>query len=261
MQRAAVAALLMFFLAAPVLAQHQEPAPASAEPEFFTRYDFHLSAAGLSSDDPRFNWDTHFGGELDLLDYVVGRASIIADYEAVLGDQLRPFDPNQGNYILEASSSYRLGDTEIVGVFHHESRHLSDRAKTFPIAWNTGGVRVLRRESFGASTVDVSAEAGRVLQHSYVDYTWIAQADLMARYPLNKWLGLYAHGSGDVFGVDPTIAGRQRQAGGLVEAGLRLNGRAGAIELFAGYEKRVDAYPLDFQPQRWAMAGFRLVNR
>src|ERR1700722_7298839 len=121
MPRAAGAALLMFFLAVPAFAQHQEPAPASAEPDFFTRYDFHLSAAALSIDDPRFKWDTHFGGELDLIDYVVGRASIIADYEAVLGDQLRPFDPNQGNYTLEASSSVRVGDTEIVGVFHHVS--------------------------------------------------------------------------------------------------------------------------------------------
>jgi hypothetical protein len=46
----------------------------------------------------------------------------------------------------------------------------------------------------------------------------------------------------------------------VVEAGVRLNGRAGAIELFAGFERRIDADPLDRQTQQWAMAGFRLVH-
>ena len=119
------------FAVAPAAAQQQAPAPAGAEPEFLTRYNFHLTAAALDIDDPRFKWDTHFGGELDLLDYVAGRSSIIVDYEAVLGDQLRPFDPNQGNYTLEASSSVPWGKTEIVGFFHHVSRHLGDRPKVF----------------------------------------------------------------------------------------------------------------------------------
>jgi hypothetical protein len=261
MQCAAAALSLTFLATAPATAQQQAPAPASAEPEFFTRYNFHLTAAALEIADQRFSWDTHFGGELDLLDYVAGRSSIIVDYEAVLGNELRAFDPNQGNYTLEASSSVRVGQSEIVGFFHHVSRHLSDRPKKFPIAWNTLGARALRRVSLGASTVDLSVEAARVLQHSYVDYVWIGQADVMARLPLTSYVGLFAHGSGQGFSLDPTVAQRDRQAGGLAEAGVRLNGRAGAIELFAGYEKRVDADPLDRLPQRWAMAGFRLVSR
>jgi hypothetical protein len=260
-QRAAVVASLMFVLAAPAAAQQQMPAPASAEPDFFTRYDFHLTAARLSGNDERFSWDTHFGGELDMLDYVVGRASVLVDYEAVLGSEFRPFDPNQGNYNLEASASLRAGKTEFVGFFHHVSRHLSDRAKRFAIAWNTLGVRALRRASIGASTVDLSIEAGRIAQHSYVDYKWIGQGDVLARFPVNARVGLFAHLSGQIFGVDPAVADRQRQAGGLAEAGVRLNGRVGAIELFAGYEKRVDADPLDRQPQHWGLAGFRLVSR
>jgi hypothetical protein len=260
-QHATVDVSLMFCIAAPAGAQQQTPAPASSEPEFFTRYNFHLTAAALGSNDQRFSWDTHFGGELDLLDYVAGRASVIVDYEAVLGDEFRPFDPNQGNYTLEASSSVRAGKTEIVGFFHHVSRHLSDRPKRFSVAWNTLGARVLRRESIGPSTVDISVEAARVLQHSYVDYVWIGQADLMARLPLTAHFGLFAHGSGQVFSLDPAIAQRERQAGGLVEAGLRLTGRSGAIELFAGYEMRVDADPLDRQPQHWGLAGFRLLSR
>src|SRR5437764_783665 len=114
------AAALIVTLAAPVAAQ-QLPAPRSPSPGFFTRYDFHLTAASLGSDDHRFAWDTWFGGDLDLIDYVVGRAAVLVDYEAVLGSEYRAFDPNQGNYILEASSSARVGQTEIVGFFHHVS--------------------------------------------------------------------------------------------------------------------------------------------
>ena len=99
----------------------------------------------LPTEDQRFSWDTYFGGDVDFLDYVVGRLSGLADYHAVLGDEYRPFDPNQAYYTLEVSSSYRIGETEIAGVFHHVSRHLSDRPKQLAIAWNVAGRGVLRR--------------------------------------------------------------------------------------------------------------------
>ncbi len=42
----------------------------------------------------------------------------------------------------------------------------------------------------------MSVEAGYVTEHAYVDYKWFGQADLLARFPLNTHVGLYAHGSG-----------------------------------------------------------------
>ena len=62
---------------------------------FLTRYDFHLGADRLIIDDQRFSWDTHFGGSIDAIDYVVGRLSGIVEYQAILGDEFRAFDPNQ----------------------------------------------------------------------------------------------------------------------------------------------------------------------
>ena len=59
------------------------------------------------SDDPRFVWDTNFGGELDFVDYGLGRTTFAANYEAVLGEEFRRFDPNQGNYLLDLSTSAR----------------------------------------------------------------------------------------------------------------------------------------------------------
>lgn len=260
--RAAAAALLLF-AAVPHAHAQTTPAvvPAPATPDFMSRYDFHLSAAALAVDNPSFSWETHFGGDIDVADYVVGRSSILVDFEAVLGDEFRAFDPNQGNYTLEASSSVRVGGTEIAGMFHHVSRHLSDRPKRFAVAWNVLGARVLRRVSAYGITVDVVADAGKIVQNSYVDYTWTGDLDLMIRRTISPRLGVFAHGTGNAFLVDSTIANRDQQTGGTVEVGLRINGRGGAVELFVGAERRVDADPIDRIARRWALAGFRLVSR
>ena len=226
-------------------------------------YDFHLSADALSNDDRRFSWAAHFGGDFDLVDYVAGRANVLIDYEVLLGKELRIFDPNQGNYTLEVSSSVRAARTEFAGVFHHVSRHLSDRTKRLAIAWNVAGVRALRRFDTRGLTIDVQGAAGRVVQRADVDYSWTGNGDVVIRRPVNGRVGVFAHALGEIVGVDAAIAGRGTQHDGRLEGGLRLNGRAGAVELFAGYERRADAYPTDPErlPQRWLFAGFRFVNR
>ena len=268
--RGVIAACLTFLCAARAAAQIQQPvvAPAPLGPEFLARYDFHLSAAALASGggakmppDERFSWDTHFGGSLDVVDYVAGRVGLVLDYQAVLGSEYRPFDPNQGNYTLETSASARVGATELAGVFHHVSRHISDRPKRFAVAWNELGARAMRRVTVAGMTVDADLEAARLVQHSYVDYTWVGELSLLVRRPLSDRVGVFAHGTGQMFGVDDSVANRGTQAGGSVEVGFRVNGRAGALELFVGFEKRVDADPLDRQPHRWGLAGFRLLSR
>jgi hypothetical protein len=64
-----------------------------------------------------------------------------------------------------------------------------------------------------------------------------------------------------LYGVDTLEAGRGRQRGGMAEAGVRLRGGGGVLELFFGVERRVDAYPLERVPKHWGLAGFRLLSR
>jgi hypothetical protein len=253
---------LVLALAVPAAAQYPAPlAEPPSTPQFMPRYDFRLSAAYLRTDDPtNFMWDTHWGGDLDLVDYVKGRAGVLIDYQAVLGDEYRPFDPNQGNYTLEASGSYRLGETEVVGVFHHVSRHLSDRPKRFAIAMNVLELRVLRRFDFDGTTVDVKVEGGPLIQRSFVDYNWIGSADVTVRQRVNAGVSPYGRVAGQLYGTDREIANRGMQRGGRFEAGVRLRGSGGAIDLFAGYERVVDAGPADRLARRWPFAGFRLVR-
>jgi len=269
----ALAACFALVFATHAAAQPTQPlvAPAPAAPEFMNRYDFHLSIARLlpSTPDPapvvpdeRFAWDAHFGGSFDFADFVVARMGVVVDYQAGMGSEHQPFDPNQGNYTLEGFVSARVGtDTEVAGIFHHVSRHLSDRPKNFAVAYNEVGARVMRRLTLGALTVDADVEGGRTIQHSYVDYTWIGEAQLLLRRPITGTVGVFAHGAGQVLAVDETLAGRGAQAGGLIEAGVRVTGKAGVLEIFAGYEQRGDADPLDRISRRWGLLGFRLLSR
>jgi hypothetical protein len=258
-RQAAVAACLIFLSVAPAAAQTELTA-APAAPQFMSRYDFHLAAAGLAVDDPRFSWDTHFGGEFDFIDYVLGRAVFMADYQAVLGHELRSFDPNQGNYYLSAAASVRVDGSEILGVLHHVSRHLGDREKDFPIAWNVLQARVLRNFTVETTTVELRAQAGKVVARANVDYSWTGEIDSTVRRLVRPNMALYGRGIVQLVGVTPETFGRGTQHGGRFEGGIRLLGRQGAIELFGGYERLIDADPLDLRTRQWAYGGFRLVT-
>ena len=235
-------------------------APAAAQVQFVPRYDFHMSAEHLSHDDPRYVWDADFGGEIDVVDYGAGRFTFWANYEVITGEQLRVFDPNQGNYILGGSLSGRIAGLEVAGVLYHQSRHLSDRPKTDPVDWNMLGGRVLRTFTAGGSEWQARADLRRTIQHSYVDYSWELEPALTGRIPVGSHVAVTTTLSTRVMGTDGT-RDRGTQTGFLAEGGVRFEGSAGAIELFVAAERRIDPYPMEFGTATWAKAGFRLVGR
>ncbi len=259
MLRAAVAACLILTAVTPALAQHPPDAPSGVQ--FLSRYDFTMSAAALSGGDERFSWDTHWAGDFDLVDYGSGRATFLCDYQALLGNEFRPFDPYQSSYLLEASGSVRLGRVEVAGVLNHVSRHLGDRFKRIAVAENSLGVRViheavLKRDTSVALRVDVR----KVIARAYVDYTWMGGLDLTVRRTLTPRTSLYGQAVGEGYTVDPAIAGRTHQYGGRAEVGVQLKGVRGNLELFGGAERVIDADLLDRVTRRWAFFGFRIVG-
>lgn len=225
-----------------------------------SRYDFYITMAKLSSSDRRFDWNGRAGGDIDLVDYVKGRTSLFAEYEVVMGNELRSFDPNQGNYTFDGSTSWRIRGTEVAGVFHHVSRHLSDRPKTEAVDMNSVEGWVLRQFTAGSGIFDVRAGAGKVIQRSFLDYTWRTSAKMTALRPIKQSVQVFGHGMIETFGTDRSIADRGAQTGGRVEGGVRLVGKHGAVELFGGWEHVIDAYPLERTGKGWAFAGFRLTS-
>jgi hypothetical protein len=264
--RCAVIAVAASFTTAPAFAQLPHPLPdAPAAAEFMPRFDWKMSAASLSNSDARFNWDTHWAGDLDLFSYPGGRASFLADYQALLGSEYRAFDPYQSNYLLEASGSYFVGKTEIAAVLSHISRHLGDRPKRIAVAENSLGPRIMRRFGDDAPTsLDIRADVRKVIARAYDDYSWVEELEVVGRRQLNVHTGFYARVYGQLIQVDPELAGRTQQMGGRLEAGVKLRGskpEGPGVELFGGWEQMIDADPLDRLSRRWAYLGFRLLGK
>ena len=257
--RQAAAIVALFLSAGPAWAQAAPEAEDGGGTGFLPRYAFHLTAEHLSSDDARFTWDANYGGELDVFDYGRGRFTFYANYQVITGDQLRPFDANQGNYILGGRLSARVRGVEVAGVFHHLSRHLSDRPKVQAVDWNMVGVRVARPFATGATRVDTHVDIRGVVQHSFVDYRWEIDGGVRARHPLTGHLGLTGAGALRLLGVDGRHD-RGTQTGARAEGGVRLTGRAGAIELFVALERRIDPYPLEVGTVQWLTMGFKLLS-
>jgi hypothetical protein len=258
MRRAAPLAALLVMGAASAWAQTATQQPSNRG--FLSRFAIHLSGEHLSDDDPRYIWDASYGGDIDLVDYGSGRATLYANYQVIIGDEIRPFDPNQGNYILGARVSARLHGVEAAMLLHHESRHLSDRDKRPAVAWNMVGARLSKVLRWKGTLLEGHLDALGVTQASFVDYQWEIHGALRSEYPVRSRVAII----GDVrlrhLGVDGT-RNRGGQNGARGEAGIRLEGGAAALELFVAAERRIDPYPLELGTVNWVSVGFRLANR
>lgn len=259
MTRHVLLAIAMTAVATPLMAQPAEP-PSTPRIEFLPRVVFHMGAEHLSGEDPRFIWDADFFGEVDLLDYGAGRGTFVANYEVLLGDELREFDPNQGNYILEGSASYRLPGLEVAGVFYHQSRHLADRPKLHAIDWNMMGGRVQADRAIGRARLAVRADVRGVVKRSFVDYRWEVDTRVRSDVPIRSRFGLLFRTDVRILGVDGSRE-RGTQTGVRAEGGVRFEGPAGAVELFVSGERRIDPYQLEFGTVTWSTFGFRLLSR
>lgn len=225
------------------------------------RAGVHVGLIHLTAADPRFNWAARFGTDIDIYDYGKGRLSLIGEYEAVFGSERREFDLNHENYTVDISASLRAKGAEIFGVVHHVSRHLTDRQNDRAVAWNSIGIAASRTVRARASTVRARFDFAHVFQHTFNDYTWTAWLTLAAQRPAGARATLFARANGGFQGVDRTIAGRDRLCGARMESGVHFKGVHGGVDVFVGYERRLDAYPLSFQRSRWIEWGMRVGNR
>jgi hypothetical protein len=261
--RSVVVVLAILCAASPALAQTdsaQVPQAQDGSLDFLSRFDFYVGIEYLVSDDPRFEWDAHWGAELDLIDYGRGAMTFVADYQTIVGDEFREFDPNQGNYMLGGSASVRAGAFEVASVFHHVSRHLSDRPKRLPVDWNMIGGRMRSGFVHGRTQVRAQVDIRGVLEKSFVDYEWETDAGARAQLRLTPRVALAATGGFRVVGVDGS-RNRGNQFGWRAEGAVRLDGRAAALELFVAGERRIDPYQLEFSTATWLTTGFRLVSQ
>jgi len=234
------------------------PGAAGAQ-TFFPRFDYHFDGRRLATGDDRFDWAFQFGGDLDVVDWGRGRASFRARYEAIAGSQFRRFDVNQGNYLLEGSASVRLRQVEVAAVWHHVSRHLSDRPKRFPIDWNMIAARVSAAWTAGRTSAAWETDLRKTVANAFVDYAWEVESTMRLRRPLRRRAAAVGAAGVRLVGVDAS-RGRGTQVDARAEAGVRFGGDGAAAELFAGVERRLDPYPVEFGTRSWFLAGLRLTS-
>lgn len=251
---------LVFASRSAALAQDSPPSAGPGGVQFLPRYDFHMTAEHLSDEDPRYVWDTNYGGSMDVVRYRDTRLTFVANYQAMLGEQLRAFDPNQGNYILEGALTTKVARVEVGPVFYHQSRHLSDRFKRIPIDWNMLGGRVAGQWARGPARLDGQVDLRGAVERTHVDYRWELATGLRGRYQLLPRVAVVGGANLRRLGVDGT-RNRGAQTGFRADGGLRFEGTAGAIELFVAAERRIDPYQLEFGTESWASVGMRLLSR
>ena len=229
---------------------------------FLTAYRFHLNAVRLVSKDDRFTWDTDFGGDLDFADVQYFRVNLLVNFEAIIGEELRAIDPNQGNYTIDTSVWLRtvVPNAELGATLHHVSRHLSDRGKDFAIAWNMLGFQYTSPLQFPSWDVDIGYRVLKTVQRSFVDYTAEIGGSIQAAHAVHPRVSLTLGGELTLVTVDRSERERDHQMGGRIEIGARFPGGDGAGEVFLSWEQRLDADPFDLEPTTFTMLGFRFLH-
>ena len=223
-------------------------------------YHFHLNMAHLSHDSPRYSWDANYGGELGLV--AVGRTQLtfVANYQAGLGDEFHPFDPNQGNYTIDGVLSTRVKGVYVAGVFHHLSRHLADRPKRPPVDWNMIGGRVGTIFTRAGTEIEARFDVLGAILKTNVDYDWEMHAGVRVHHRVYGTLGLIGGAMLREVGTNG-LGSRGNQTGGRGEGGLRVSGKAATIELYGAVERVIDPYPTEFGTTSYASVGMRLLTR
>jgi hypothetical protein len=226
---------------------------------FLPSYHFHLNMAHLSHESPRYNWDANYGGEFGIIAYKGTQLTFVANYQAILGEEFHPFDPNQGNYVIDGVLSTKVKGMVIAGVFHHLSRHLADRPKRPPVDWNMFGGRVGTRVVRGGTDIDAQLDLLGAILKTNVDYNWELNAGVRAHHRLVGTLGVIGAAHLREVGVNGT-RNRGTQTGGRGEGGIRISGRAATVELYVAVERVIDPYPTEPGTATWASVGMRLLS-
>jgi hypothetical protein len=223
-------------------------------------YRFHLNMAHLSSESPRYNWDANYGGELGIVAVGQTQLTFVANYQAMLGEEFHPFDPNQGNYTIDGVLSRQVKGVYVAAVFHHLSRHLADRDKRPPVDWNMFGGRVGTRFTRGRTDVEARFDLLGAILKTNVDYNWELHTGVRVHHRVYGTAGVIASATLREVGTNG-LGGRGNQTGGRAEGGLRVSGKAATIELYAGVERVIDPYPTEFGTVSYASVGMRLLTR
>ena len=220
---------------------------------------FGLQRTSGASVEAAFDWDLDLSIDFDVFDFGFARGNVFGNFETIIGPELRAIDPNQNDYTVDLSVFFRLPRGELAATFHHASRHLVDRARQDSVSWNMLGIAYGDRFSIGQLEVDTGVRGMGAVRRYGVDYLGQFEAYVNMTHSINSALAIIAGGDAVIIPVKSEKFDRGTRNGGRAEAGMRLLAGAAAIDLFAAWERRVDASSVDRETATWAQFGLRLA--
>ena len=194
-----------------------------------------------------------------------GALTFVANYQAILGEEFRAFDPNQGNYILEGPRpARRRAGRAGRRVPSPVAASQRPRRSAFPVDWNMIGVARSARFTAGASHVDARAPiCAASIQKSFVDYRWELDGGVRGdRGRLRPRVGARPRAARSGISASTARATGAARPASAAKAGVRLEGRAGAARTVCrgrAPHRPVSAGVLDRDLA--VTAGFRLLTR
>ena len=125
-------------------------------------------------------------------------STFIADYQALLGNEFRPFDPYQSNYRSKRSARTDSGKTECwvssimcLGIWAIGS----SRWRWLKIRWVPASCASSRDDD---TTFEFRGDVRKVIARAYVDYMWMADVDLIVENDWRPKVGLYGRSYGQI---------------------------------------------------------------
>ena len=191
---------------------------------------FGANSLAVEQDNERFSWDAYFGGDVDFS----------TTRRAPLGAGRLPRGPRRRVSAVRSQPGV-LHAGGVVPVPHRRDRDCSAVFSSCVAASQrpaeTVRDRLERGGSAGAAPLQRQGHDGRPAGGRRRDrrtrLRGLSPGGRRRRHarrrPINPRLGWFVHFTGELFAVDGTVPDRGTQTGERVEAGLRINGRAGAL--------------------------------
>jgi len=242
---------------APAWAQVEPSAPA-VWPKILTRGLFSANGEFVKSDTPNRPADALVHVALDVLD--LGAVRIPFDFTFAAAFNNRRY-PVFVDYSYLIGPAVRLGGIDVTAFLHHTSRHVHDVVRPEPVSWNQVGLSASGTVVSGrlglrwaASTTWYPPYARR-----YVDYSWDVAGAVRAIYTISPRSAYYAGGVVRVLRCMPEIAGRDGALGTRIETGMNLAFGFGRVDVFAGFDRRIDPATFSRTVQNYYVAGVRFM--
>ena len=181
-----------------------------------------------------------------------------ADLETVVGNVIRPVDPNQANYHLEAGLDRPFsGGRRLNLFFHHVSRHAVDRPKIDTVDWNVLGVRGEMPLRFVPG--QLLASVGHTTRASMIGYDWEFIGRVEGDVLPSRAQGPYYDGGVRLVTTTPSaVYNRSSFVDGFAEVGWRWTRDGRKLDLFVSYEHRNDAALLEPGSRDSWLVGFHI---